>query len=192
MTSTPLARSLALALVALGSATATASQCRAVSPPYTVALIELYTSQGCSSCPPADDWLSRLNMESPLRGIPLALHVGYWTTLAGRTRSPVENSTTGRPGCRRAAGGGNVYTPQVFVGGSELADWRHGDRFGAALKSVVTRTPQANIELQAHWISAAAAGDRTQQRLAVASALGRPTGRLATRSCCSRSSEAAM
>lgn len=156
-----------IALLTLGSTTATASQCRAVSPPYTVALIELYTSQGCSSCPPADDWLSRLNMESPLRGIPLALHVGYWDYIGWKDPFARREFNDRQAWLSARSGGGNVYTPQVFVGGSELADWRQREHFGAALKSVVTRTPQANIELQAHWISAAAAGDLTQRRLAV-------------------------
>ena len=76
-----------IALMALASAAGAAaptagaagSICRAVSPPYTVALVELYTSQGCSSCPPADRWLSKLQGgPAPLRAVPLALHVGYW------------------------------------------------------------------------------------------------------------------
>ena len=154
------------ALAALGSTTVVASQCRAVSPPYTVALIELYTSQGCSSCPPADDWLSRLNMESPLRGIPLALHVGYWDYIGWKDPFARREFNDRQAWLSARSGGGSVYTPQVFVAGSELADWRQRERFGAALKSVLTRSPQANIELQAHWISAAA-GDQTQQRLAV-------------------------
>ena len=61
---------LALAF-AMGAPDADAA-CRASSPPGTVALIELYTSQGCSSCPPADRWLSRLARELP----PIARTVG--------------------------------------------------------------------------------------------------------------------
>ena len=157
-----------ITLVALGTTAATASPCRAVSPPYTVALIELYTSQGCSSCPPADDWLSRLNTrESPLHAIPLALHVGYWDYIGWKDPFARREFNDRQRWLAARKSGGGVYTPEVFVGGSELADWSQRDRFGAVLKSVVTRTAQANIDLQAHWIAAAAAGDRPEQRLAV-------------------------
>jgi hypothetical protein len=155
----------ALAAMALTSTMAPAAEiCRAVSPPYTVALIELYTSQGCSSCPPADEWLSRLRpQEAPLHAVPLALHVGYWDYIGWK--DPFARKEFNERQRRLAGhnGSGTVYTPEVFLGGSELAGWGHRDQFAAALKAVNARTAKANIDLQAHWI-APAAGD---QRLAV-------------------------
>lgn len=58
------------------------------SPPHAVALVELYTSEGCSSCPPADRWLSRLLREEPGpdRVVPLAFHVDYWDRLGWKDR----------------------------------------------------------------------------------------------------------
>jgi hypothetical protein len=154
-----------MALMALTSSIATAAEsCRAVSPPYTVALIELYTSQGCSSCPPADEWLSRLQpLETPLHAVPLALHVGYWDYIGWK--DPFARKEFNERQRRLAGhnGSGTVYTPEVFVGGSELADWGHREQFAAALKAVNARAAQANIDLQAHWI-AGAGGD---PRLAV-------------------------
>ena len=144
-----------------------AESCRAVSPPYTVALIELYTSQGCSSCPPADQWLSRLQpLETPLHAVPLALHVGYWDYIGWK--DPFARKEFNERQRRLAGhnGSGTVYTPEVFVAGSELADWGHRDQFAAALKAVNARTAQADIDLQAHWM-ARAAGDPHDQRLAV-------------------------
>jgi hypothetical protein len=55
----------------------------------------------------------------------------------------------------------------VFVGGSEFAGWGHRDQFTAALKSVNSRPAQANIDLQAHWVAAAAGASARDQRLAV-------------------------
>jgi hypothetical protein len=154
---------MALMAFTITGATA-ADSCRAVSPPYTVALIELYTSQGCSSCPPADEWLSRLQpLEAPLHAVPLALHVGYWDYIGWK--DPFARKEFNERQRRLAShnGSGSVYTPEVFLGGSELADWGHRDQFAAALKAVNARTAKANIDLQAHWI-APAKGD---PRLAV-------------------------
>lgn len=53
------------------------------SPPEQAYLLELFTSQGCSSCPPADAWLSRLKQDPELfkRVVPVAYHVTYWDYL---------------------------------------------------------------------------------------------------------------
>jgi hypothetical protein len=161
-----------MALMTLASAataaTAAAGTCRAVSPPYTVALIELYTSQGCSSCPPADDWLSQLpTPQSPLIAIPLALHVGYWDYIGWKDPFARREFNDRQRGLAGRGGSSSVYTPEVFVGGSELADWGHRDRFLAALKSVNARRARADIDLQARWVAPGAGGDPRRQRLAV-------------------------
>src|SRR5690349_23192866 len=61
--------------------------------PQRTHLIELFTSQGCSSCPPAEAWLSKLKTEPRLWKdfVPIAFHVDYWTGSAGAIRSRLWN-----------------------------------------------------------------------------------------------------
>jgi hypothetical protein len=88
-------------------------------------LIELYTSEGCSSCPPADQWLSRFTSEPDLwqRVIPVAFHVDYWDYIGwpDRFASPVyaqRQRLHKRQGNTRA-----VYTPGFVVNGKEWKGW---------------------------------------------------------------------
>jgi len=83
----PRSRALRMLMVAViaGSVVAGPARgaaCGAKSGPRTLPLVELYTSEGCSSCPPADVQLARLRPGTTL--VPLALHVGYWDDLGWR------------------------------------------------------------------------------------------------------------
>src|SRR5690349_2588932 len=70
---------LLIVVTALVPVLARAAACTARSPAHTVAFVELYTSEGCNSCPPADRWLSGIAKAYPReRVVPLALHVDYW------------------------------------------------------------------------------------------------------------------
>jgi len=86
---------------------------------HTVALLELYTSEGCDSCPPADRWLSGLELGTPpLRAVALAFHVDYWDRLGWRDRfgSAVFTERQHEQQSRRHAA--FVYTPQVLLQGT--------------------------------------------------------------------------
>ncbi|MDP2640606.1 MAG: DUF1223 domain-containing protein [Betaproteobacteria bacterium] len=104
--------------------------CDARSGPKTAALVELYTSEGCSSCPPADRQLSRLRqmLDPAAEVVPLALHVGYWDYIGWK--DPYAQAAFGerQSGLVRAGQQNTVYTPQFFVGGTELRSWRGGLR----------------------------------------------------------------
>jgi hypothetical protein len=83
-------------------------------------LVELYTSQGCSSCPPADRWVNHLAADSKL--IPLAFHVDYWDYLGWKDPfSQADFSARQRELARTAAA--TVYTPGVFLSGREWRNW---------------------------------------------------------------------
>ncbi|OGA32530.1 MAG: hypothetical protein A3F75_10670 [Betaproteobacteria bacterium RIFCSPLOWO2_12_FULL_64_23] len=127
-------RVFALCIFAVASMTALApaafAACDARSGPKTAALVELYTSEGCSSCPPADRQLSRLRqmLDPAAEVVPLALHVGYWDYIGWK--DPYAQAAFGerQSGLVRAGRQNTVYTPQFFVGGTELRSWRGGLR----------------------------------------------------------------
>ncbi len=91
-----------------------------------VALVELYTSQGCSSCPPADRWLSGLQERPGLWRdfVPLAFHVDYWDYIGWR--DPFANAAYSQRQRQYARDEGlsTVYTPGVLLNGAEWRDWR--------------------------------------------------------------------
>lgn len=91
-------------------------------------LLELYTSEGCSSCPPADAWLSRYTTSPQLWShiIPLAFQVDYWNYLGWTDPlSKPEFSTRQRQYARKGYAG-TVYTPGFFRNGHEWRGWFRG------------------------------------------------------------------
>lgn len=78
-------------------------------------LVELYTSQGCSSCPPADALLGELAGRDDV--IALALHVDYWDYIGWRDDMARPEHTARQKGYARAAGKRMVYTPQMVING---------------------------------------------------------------------------
>ena len=80
-------------------------------------VVELYTSQGCSSCPPADALLSELAEREDV--IALALHVDYWDYIGWEDELARPEHTERQKGYARAAGKRMIYTPQFVIGGTD-------------------------------------------------------------------------
>lgn len=93
--------------------------------PAQVSLLELYTSEGCSSCPPADRWLSQLADGEALwqSVVPVAFHVSYWDRLGWPDRFAQRKFDT-RQRLLAARADAGVYTPGMFRNGSEFRTWR--------------------------------------------------------------------
>jgi len=123
-----------------------AAECTASSGPNRVALLELYTSEGCSSCPPADRWLSSVTA-NPDRVVPLALHVDYWDYIGWKDRF-AKTAFSARQ--REMAGfsrSGFVYTPQMMLNGQDFRSGYSNSRFEEQLKTINRTAPQAKIKL---------------------------------------------
>lgn len=80
-------------------------------------VVELFTSQGCSSCPPADALLEELTSRDDV--LPLALHVDYWDYLGWADSFARPENTARQKAYARMAGERTIYTPQIVVGGVE-------------------------------------------------------------------------
>ncbi|MES9834056.1 MAG: DUF1223 domain-containing protein [Candidatus Thiodiazotropha sp. DIVDIV] len=95
------------------------------SPVEQVQLIELYTSHGCSSCPPADRWLSQLEHHPGLWNqlIPMAFHVDYWDSLGWPDRFASSAYSQRQRDYRRSGALSSVYTPGFIVDGREWRGW---------------------------------------------------------------------
>ncbi len=92
-----------------------------------VTMVELFTSQGCSSCPPADAWLSRLRPHEGLWRdfIPVAWHVDYWNYLGWRDPFSSSAYSTRHRSYKHSGGVSVVYTPGFVVDGREWGNWRY-------------------------------------------------------------------
>jgi hypothetical protein len=90
--------------------------------PTRTHLIELFTSQGCSSCPPAEAWLSKLKNEPGLwkNFVPLAFHVDYWDRLGWRDPFASKEWTARQYRYSASWNNDSVYTPGFVLDGREL------------------------------------------------------------------------
>jgi hypothetical protein len=146
---THLARRFVAALAILGTALpATAAPCVARSTARTAALVELYTSEGCSSCPPADRWLSSLESATRASGglVPLALHVDYWDYIGWKDPYARPAFTARQRTIAALQHARFVYTPQVLLQGRDFRGWG-SSAFEQALARINAQPARAEISL---------------------------------------------
>lgn len=157
----------ALAVLSLPAMAHAQHQCSVVSPDNRVALIELYTSEGCSSCPPADKWLSALTASglSSTEVLPLAMHVDYWDYIGWKDRFADPRYTKRQ---REHAVNNrlrSIYTPQVVTAGKDTRDWYRAGSFLSRVKMINEKRAPLKIELAAS--SAADGSGRMQVKVAL-------------------------
>ncbi len=135
--------------IAIAAPAATAG-CSAKSGAQTTALLELYTSEGCDSCPPADRWLSSSFPPSVANPgvIPLAFHVDYWDRLGWKDRFAARAWTDRQYAAAHAAGSTLVYTPQVLLQGKDFSGWRSAQTSKASVAAATARPARADIALE--------------------------------------------
>jgi hypothetical protein len=115
----------------------TAGSCQVTSGVTRTPVIELYTSEGCSSCPPADKWLSTLKAAPSTSSTPMstaapvvmAFHVGYWDYIGWVDRFASPAYTTRQRQIAVQNGQNGIYTPQAVLNGR---DWRNWGRLPAS------------------------------------------------------------
>ncbi len=124
--------------------------CEVQSGPNTAALVELYTSEGCSSCPPADGRLSRLKqtLGTTADVIPLALHVGYWDYIGWHDPYAKVEFTERQSRLVGLNKHQTVYTPHFFVGGTEMGP--QSEALGVQIRHVNARPAVAEIRMKAN------------------------------------------
>lgn len=170
------------ALLAISGAVVPApvlASCQAQSGPRRAALVELYTSEGCSSCPPADQKLRRLKeaLDPAAVVVPLALHVDYWDYLGWTDRFAQADFAKRQRWLVDVNHRGVVYTPEFFVSGAELDSWQQDLR--DAVQRVNATPAAALIRIEADLASndeliltaeatARGSGDRAELYVAVA------------------------
>lgn len=141
---------------ALMAPNAQAQGCRAESGDQVPVVVELYTSEGCNSCPPADRWLSSLKDRPGV--LAAAFHVDYWDRLGWKDRFADARHSARQAQQQAAAGARYSYTPQVVVNGR---DWRRWPELPAPAAHAPARLTMQRwgeqVELQVHPLHGASA-----------------------------------
>jgi len=109
-------------------------------------VIELFTSQGCSSCPPADALLGKLVQEKNL--IPLTLAVDYWDYLGWKDTLALHDHTKRQRNYAKVRGDMNVYTPQAVVNGVKYMVGSDAREINAALRNHPSSDPEIPLSLK--------------------------------------------
>jgi len=121
----------------------------ALAPPVLaepVVVVELFTSQGCASCPPADEFLEAL-VKDP-RVIPLSLHVDYWDYIGWEDSFADPKFTERQKAYARANGSRMIYTPQMIVGGEERVEGYAPDELAVYLGDHLAQPAQVVLSVQ--------------------------------------------
>ena len=122
--------------------------CTKTSPTHTIALLELYTSEGCDSCPPADRLVQHLQSLTGLstdQVIPIALHVNYWDYIGWKDPYAQSWHTERQQTLAHQSRARGVYTPEFFLSGKELTNWR--DDVVARVRRINQQPASASIQL---------------------------------------------
>lgn len=145
-----LVRTGAIVATCCGALQTWAGDCRLDSPAHRVTVVELYTSEGCSSCPPADRWFGGLAQQgiSAQNAILLAYHVDYWNQLGWPDRFSRPQFSERQRKVAARGGTGFVYTPQFTVDGRDFRGRYSVDGLRGKLAAINREPGQARIRAE--------------------------------------------
>jgi hypothetical protein len=130
----------------------------------TPVLVELFTSEGCSSCPPADQVLAQLDRQ-PVAGaeiIAMSEHVDYWDSLGWKDPFSAATFTDRQNGYAQALGNKDIYTPQMIVDGqTELL----GNDAAEAIEAVAGASRRSKAAVSINIISADASSAKVHVQM---------------------------
>jgi len=139
-----------IAMISTSAFAAAPMSCQAQSGKFVTPLVELYTSEGCSSCPPADTWLSKQAQRTDINANFLAFHVDYWDDIGWPDRFANPAYTQRQYARVHRKGSSQVYTPQVMIGEQTGVSWSWPDRSESFIKQANKELAVASIALQAN------------------------------------------
>lgn len=147
---------LAALTLAIASSAAFAA-CEATSEASRSHLVELYTSTGCNSCPPAEQWMTKLGKHPELIG--LEFHVDYWDT--AQWHDPFSNHayTARQEALAKRSNNDKIFTPQIWLDGQVWQNWPKGappdvSTASPALKIAVDNGETVRVHLDADAVGA--------------------------------------
>lgn len=129
-----------------GGPIAAPMSCRLSPPGARVVLVELYSSEGCDSCPPAERRFGALQAVPEL--VPVVWHVDYFDSLGWADRFALPAASQRQKMLVTAGGVPTVVTPQVFVDGASLPAWRDDRAFRSKLLRQAGQAPPVALVLQ--------------------------------------------
>ena len=134
-------------LIGINGAYAAGNEISVVSRDTVTPAIELYTSEGCSSCPRADDFISRLGetMDENFHAVPLAFHVDYWNWLGWDDPYSQPKFTARQRDVAAVNKQRSIYTPEIVVAGKET---RGGKNIVTQIKRKNDETATVKIKLE--------------------------------------------
>ena len=146
------------ALVAAAILVALATSGSPAQTPRVPVLVELYTSEGCSSCPPADDLLATLLHDQPIQRaevVPIGLHVDYFNDLGWKDAFSSASFTARQQHYLRTFSD-NLYTPQIVIDGQNAMPAAEVDLVRRGIESAA-QMPHLSVSIAARFV-----GDQLQ------------------------------
>ena len=137
------ARMIALMGAVIGVISTTVAMAEAQT--HKPVVIELFTSQGCSACPPADAFMAELAPRDDV--IALALHVDYWDYLGWKDPFAHSRHTERQKTYARAAGSKMIYTPQIIVDGMERVEGLQARQITDLIRRNLSRPSPVTLHL---------------------------------------------